>query len=157
MACQDLSSRTMPNRESGLELELRTGSPAPTPRLGQDAFIIATGRDNITPDAGARKFIRHHVMKGKNKVKTKKISKLSAQRQSAPYGSWISPEGGSASATTQLAISGAVQSQVSLPSSMVFRLDGSDSPFMGCAVEMGPHTMEMVHSCKRPILSCQKD
>lgn len=42
-----------------------TGRPADA----CDPFIVATGRDTIKPDGQARKFIRSHVMQGKNKGK----------------------------------------------------------------------------------------
>ncbi|RVX71999.1 hypothetical protein B0A52_04597 [Exophiala mesophila] len=36
-------------------------------RTTDDMFILATDRDSIKPDASARKLIRRHVMKGKNR------------------------------------------------------------------------------------------
>ncbi|KAJ9273845.1 hypothetical protein DTO212C5_124 [Paecilomyces variotii] len=46
-----------------------------------DPFIVATGQDSIKPDASSRRFIRRHVMKGKNR-------KPIASSQLA-LGSWI--------------------------------------------------------------------
>ncbi|GAD92297.1 hypothetical protein PVAR5_0887 [Paecilomyces variotii No. 5] len=46
-----------------------------------DPFIVATGEDSIKPDASSRRFIRRHVMRGKNR-------KRIAPRALA-HGSWI--------------------------------------------------------------------
>ena len=54
-------------------------------RTTDDMFILATDRDSIKPDASARKLIRRHVMKGKNRK---------AVPRRLRCGSWINHEHG---------------------------------------------------------------
>ncbi|CAK7203231.1 hypothetical protein SEUCBS139899_005962 [Sporothrix eucalyptigena] len=46
-----------------------------------DPFIVATGRESIKPEGQTRKYIRSHVMQGKNKGKGKGIKKSGMRQQ----------------------------------------------------------------------------
>lgn len=59
-----------------------------------DPFIVATDKDSIKPDGHGRRFIRHHVMKGKNR-------KRAVTRPSAPK-SWINRDNDFSESPTQL-------------------------------------------------------
>ncbi|KAH8705808.1 hypothetical protein BGW36DRAFT_368201 [Talaromyces proteolyticus] len=105
-------------------------------RPSRGPFIIATGHDNIKPDARSRKFIRHHVMRGKNQ---KRVASQDYQ-----LGSWINREHEVPMSQLVATIKGASEGRV--PNPIKLQISGLSCIYIGfSANDMGPCTLQLLY------------
>jgi len=122
-------------------------SPAQAGPPAHDPFIVTTSA--AKPDEASRKFIRSHVMRGKNRRKRNQVV-----RHTLP-GSWINdmerPVEQAASPPgqledLQLALASVTSRGISLPLSIPPRV-GAEFSLLRFADEMKPHRVELVVKC----------
>lgn len=114
-----------------------------------DPFIVTTTLAGIKPDASSRRFIRSHVMRGKNR--------RSDNRRSPPaaLGSWINGDQSPDYQTPEPAYSSQSLVQIHSPAPLriypqVTAIDMSSLPF---AADMEPYMVELLVNCEPPLTS----
>ncbi|KAH8896139.1 hypothetical protein GQ53DRAFT_640012 [Thozetella sp. PMI_491] len=111
-------------------------SLAPPKTRVSDPFIISTGPESIKPDAKARRLIRGHVMKGRNRRKGTSLP--------APIGSWVN---GDHDPEYHAQLDGA-RSLALLrgpePSTLPGQVTGSDIYAMPGAADLEPYMVELI-------------
>ena len=149
MECQDPSARRQPKGDKSQGLGAPSPRRTPSPGSGSDPFIVATGLDSIRPNTSARKFIRHHVMKGKNKVKKKKKRRAILQ-PSVSIGSWINREPGLC-ATSPIAARQNWPLHNTLHLSSSFLPGNPTKSWAEYEAETPPRVDETIHKCENPL------
>lgn len=101
-------------------------------------FILATDKDSIKPDAGSRKLIRRHVMKGKNR-------KAVPQRYTC--GSWINHEQGESASHVAIRNDTVTKGSTSIRGVSPFNELDLSLFLLNMSVYKPPCTLEMMCRC----------
>ena len=106
--------------------------------LAPDPFIVATSQDSIKPSIRSRKFIRRHVMKGKNRKRV--------NSQFSALGSWIN-HGRNPSASSHLNWPNGLAFQRTLVPYLGLQKNCLSASGMCFRVEMEPCMVRLIYDC----------